>query len=151
MLSVMGRLIHGNTVGGHVTPEYRAWIEMRGRCLNPRNKRYARYGGRGIKVCPAWLASFRHFLADMGKKPRPGMSLERKNNNAGYYPANCKWATVREQAKNRVTTKLTWEQVRQIRMMKPFTERKVLADMFKVHPTTISCVVLNKIWREGSS
>ena len=92
------RRVFGQTI--IKTPEYRAWRSMKQRCYNPENKFFYRYGGRGIKVCKRWHKS-ENFLADMGKKPAPNLSLERINNNKGYSPANCKWATQKEQIANR--------------------------------------------------
>ena len=77
---------------------------MRERCENPEHKSYAYYGGRGITVCAAWVCSFENFLADMGERPA-GMSLERRDNNAGYSPENCYWATRAEQMSNIRTTR----------------------------------------------
>ena len=92
-----GKLIHGQ---GHGTSEYRAWHSMRQRCLNPRDKKYPRYGGRGIEICAEW-SSFKAFFKDMGSKPSPKHSLERTNNNEGYSPDNCVWALPTSQARNR--------------------------------------------------
>lgn len=85
--------------GMHKSPEYQAWLDMRRRCGNPTHKDYRHYGGRGITVCPAWLQSFNTFLADMGSRPT-GLTLERIDNDRGYEPGNCKWATRKEQRHN---------------------------------------------------
>ena len=85
---------------------------MRRRC-EPRHAKFQDWGARGIKVCARWQ-KFRNFLADMGEKPE-GLTLERRDNNGDYKPSNCYWATVKEQARNRRTTKLTDDQVAQLR------------------------------------
>jgi hypothetical protein len=72
---------------------------MLDRCTNKKNKRYHRYGGRGISVCDEWQ-DFWIFYKDMGEPPE-GMSIERKDNDACYSKSNCKWATPQEQARNR--------------------------------------------------
>lgn len=99
----MGRKIdHGQ----RYTKEYYAWSHMKDRCLNPKNKRYSDYGGRGIKVCESWQASFRNFFNDMGHAPSPSHSLERIENDGNYEKKNCKWATKSEQSANTRKTKI---------------------------------------------
>src|SRR4030065_1862858 len=87
--------------GKRYLPEYQVWLQMKGRCHNPRNKRYPLYGGRGITVCARWQASFQAFLDDVGVRPAPTMKLERKDNGKGYKPSNVGWATQTEQVRNR--------------------------------------------------
>ena len=81
------------------TPEHKAWLNMRNRCRNQKNKMYARYGGRGIQVCSRWN-SFECFIEDMGARPSPGHTVERINNDGNYEPSNVKWATRFEQNNN---------------------------------------------------
>lgn len=80
------------------TSTYRAWTAMRARCENRSDKRFARYGGRGITVCDRW-ADYTNFLQDMGIRP-PGKTLDRIDNDGIYEPGNCRWATQEEQRRN---------------------------------------------------
>lgn len=92
-------------------PEFVSYASMKQRCLNPKNPAYHRYGGRGITICEQWLGDdgWPQFLKDMGRKPTLNHSIERKNNNLGYSPDNCKWATKGEQQNNReVSVKIAW-------------------------------------------
>jgi hypothetical protein len=99
--------LQAETAGDHCrkhgrsgTRVFRIWNSMRQRCSNPNNQDYDQYGGRGIKVCERW-DSFANFLADMGEPP-DGMTLDRfPDQNGNYEPANCRWATPSQQARNR--------------------------------------------------
>src|SRR5438876_6091545 len=93
---------------------------MKQRCLNPKHKGYFNYGGRGITICQRWLDSFSAFLEDMGPRTSPMHSIQRKENDKGYFPGNCCWATRKEQMANtrqhlrleafgRVQTAREWE------------------------------------------
>jgi len=84
------------------TKTYQTWADMLQRCLNPNNKQYHDYGGRGITVCKRWL-TFENFMLDMGIAPE-GLALDRKNNNTGYCRRNCRWATRRQQESNKRNT-----------------------------------------------
>ncbi len=96
---------HGHNVRGKKSSTYMSWRNMISRCRNPKNIGYARYGGRGIQVCDRWRKSFKAFLDDMGVKPL-GVTIERIDNEDGYKPSNCRWASYVEQNRNRRDNRL---------------------------------------------
>ena len=107
---------HGRTKNRIKPRVYNIWCSMKGRCENPSNASYPKYGGVGIKVCERWQ-KFENFLADMGEPP-DGMSIDRIDNDKGYEPGNCRWATRTTQARNR----------RNVRMITIGNETKSLPD-----------------------
>lgn len=88
------------TTHGHSCDEtYKLWLNMKQRCTNSNCPDYKDYGGRGITICEEWL-EFTNFFRDMGKRPL-GYTIERGNNKGNYCLDNCKWATSKEQARNK--------------------------------------------------
>ncbi len=98
------KIIHGHARSNAQSKEYSAWRHMKERCENPKATFYKHYGGRGITLCERWRV-FENFLADMGQCP-PDHSIERKDNNLGYSPDNCRWATQTEQCNNKRTNRI---------------------------------------------
>lgn len=88
------------------TKEYRAWQHIKTRCLNSKSKNYTAYGGSGVTICSEWAESYERFLYDMGRAPSPKHSIDRIDNNKGYSPDNCRWATSLEQNLNRKVTRM---------------------------------------------
>jgi hypothetical protein len=127
------------------TPTYRVWAVMLSRCRNNKDDGWYLYGGRGIRVCSRWF-KFENFLKDMGERPS-GKSIERKNTNGNYTRRNCKWATPREQAQNRRTTKLSFAKAAKIRKL--FAEGIIKAEIarrFEVSFAAICCVIDGSRW-----
>ena len=115
-----GRCTHGLSRGpdGKHTALYKVWTQMRQRCLNPSNRSYPRYGGRGIRVCDEWqdYSVFHAWALSNGYEQ--GLTIERMDNDAGYCPENCTWIPLSQQALNlaksrRVTHKGTTRHLRE--------------------------------------
>lgn len=98
---------HGHTSGGKTSPTYSSWKSMMQRCYNTNHPRYTEWGGRGITVCDRW-DRFENFLTDMGERPEK-TTLDREDNDKGYSPDNCRWATRIEQAQN--TKAIIWVEI----------------------------------------
>ncbi len=126
-------LIHGRAK----IPEYTCWLSIKNRCCNKDSNDYHYYGGRGITMCARWLV-FSNFYEDMGDKPSRRHTIERINNNKGYCPSNCVWATRKVQSRNK----------RNVPLYEYNGQKKSVAEWSEItgiHPETIR----NRIKRKG--
>jgi len=83
---------------------YQVWHHIKQRCTNPNDKGYKNYGGRGITICKRWF-KFENFFKDMEEQPN-GYSIDRIDNNQGYYKENCRWVTPKQNNRNKRTNHL---------------------------------------------
>lgn len=105
------------------------WRGMISRCKSPKNKHYPNYGGRGIKVCDAWLKSFPCFVRDMWPRP-DNQTLDRINNDGNYEPGNCRWATATEQVRNRRISRFVTIDGKKIHLLEACEQYNVNYDVF---------------------
>lgn len=136
---------HRRTHGLVGSPEYKTWQGIKRRCLNPNESGYAYYSRVGI--CDRWRDSFEAFLADMGKKPSSRHSIDRIDNERGYEPGNCRWATSKQQARNRRCVKLSESAASDIRASIAQGERQ--SDVAKRHgisPRLVKFIIDGEAW-----
>lgn len=115
------------------------WKGLLGRCNNHNHAAYPDYGGRGITICERWL-NFENFAADMGEPPTPVHTIERIDNDKGYSPSNCRWATRSEQSRNK----------RNNRLLKHNGKTQCLTDWSKETGIPVICI-LDRIDKLGWS
>lgn len=130
--------------------EHRAWVDAIRRCTNANHPAWSRYGSRGIAVCPGWIDDFQAFLEHIGPRPSSEFSLDRIDNDRGYEPGNVRWATRKEQNRNRGNSKLTRGAVDAIRWLRfvGFTVTDLASD-FGVSFQTIHRVDTGEIWGDA--
>jgi len=109
-LSGLGNFRHGK----RSTKEYTAWLNMHRRCKDKNSKHYKNYGGRGLLVDKRW-DNFTDFLRDVGEAPGPQYTLDRVDNEMGYFPGNVRWAPRAVQSRNKREKKMPVRLVRCVR------------------------------------
>ena len=145
---------HGQFADGISSPLASVWHGMKDRCFNPNNKRFNRYGGRGISIFSTWLNDPETFFAwALENKWEPGLQIDRINNDLGYLPENCRFVTSATNGRNRSSTKLDIHIARKMRV--EFAggglSKWDLARKYGVGWGTVADVIKNKTWidREG--
>ncbi len=134
------KIAKANTKHGMTgTPIYESWRSMKQRCDNKADAMFYLYGAKGVTYCDSW-GDFEQFYADMGERPE-GTSLDRIDGSKGYSPENCRWATPREQALNRKTTKYA-----EIEFKGEIYPLSVWAEKVKIKPSVLHARIVRMGW-----
>lgn len=142
------RITHGHARKGKSSLTYKSWASMLQRCNNPRHQSFNNYGSRGITITERWNR-FENFLEDMGERPA-GTSLERRNNDFGYFKENCKWDTRAAQNRNHRGIKLTFKQACEVALRAFKGERhKPIARDFGISVVMVSSIATGRKWKDA--
>lgn len=138
---------HGQTIGGN-SRLYRCWRDVVNRCTNPKVECYQRYGGSGVTICEEWRNSFEAFSRDVGEPPDVSLTIDRIDNDKGYEPGNCRWATHTTQSRNRRYCKLSVDAAVDVRTRHAAGDSYAqLARAFGASKSTIAMCCTGKTWR----
>lgn len=130
-------------------PLHDCWRHILQRCCNKNNSRFNQYGGRGIDVCNLWKKDFKSFYEwAIRSGYKKGLTIERINNDKGYFPENCKFANYIEQNGNRRIVKINEIAVKVIKyLLKQGVKRKKIARAYKVSYDTIRNIDRGTTWK----
>jgi hypothetical protein len=141
-------ITHGHTRNRKHSLTYSSWRSMHQRCRNPRSLSFKNYGARGISIAERWY-KFANFLEDMGERPI-GLTLERRNNDFGYFKENCKWDTRKAQNRNHRRIKLTFKQACEVALRALKGERhRLIAGDFGISVTMVSSIATGRKWKDA--
>jgi len=138
-----------STHGLSKLPIYYVWKSMKSRCLRKTDKRYSRYGGRGISICNEWLNNPEAFIEwANGSGYKKGLSIDRKNNDGNYSPDNCRFIIISKNNRNSSNTHLTESDIAKIKLLHSNGMMQIdIAPMFEITQQTVSKIVNNKSWK----
>lgn len=125
--------------------EYEVWTSIKKRCQNKKSLSYRYYGARGIKICDRWNESFLAFLHDMSPFPN-GMQIDRIDNDGDYCKENCRWVTCAENNRNRRSTKLTREDVIEIRSCFHMSNKET-SEKYGIHESHVYGILKERKWK----
>ena len=131
------------------TKLYISWVSMKQRILNPNDKAYKDYGGRGITICNEWLEFIPFKDWSLSNNYQEGLEIDRRDTNGNYEPSNCRWVTSTENNRNKRDTKLNLEKANEIRYLHStgnYTQQE-LAEKYNINQSNISAIINNKYWR----
>lgn len=123
------------------TKEYKTWSGIKKRCENPKASNWHQYGGAGVTICKKWKDSFLTFYEDMGPAPSEYHSIDRIDNSKGYCKENCRWATAKQQARNKTNN----------RKIEIAGKSKTIAEWIEYFDLDISPVLVHQRLRRGMS
>lgn len=126
---------------------YKVWYSMIRRCTDPYHQSYKYYIDKGIKVCPEWL-NYENFIEDMFCLWLPELTLDRIDNDRGYYKDNCRFVTQRENNRNRSYCKMNMESANKLRddYKSGGFSQSYLANLYGISPSMVSNIVLGRAW-----
>lgn len=150
---------HCGCLSGEFTQQERnMWYGIKDRCYNQHNKRYNRYGARGIQVYEPWKNSFEEFYLwlknNIGLRPGPEYTLDRIDNDGNYEPGNIRWATILEQIRNSTVTKLNIDQVKEIKTKylnwneSDMKFNKEMSELYNCKPGCIMSIIKEESWAD---
>lgn len=128
---------------------YVLWQTIMQRCYNPEHPNYRTYGGRGIRVCYRWRTSFKNFKADVCEPPTALHTLDRIDGAKNYTPSNVRWATRKEQSRNREFCRASELKSKAVRTLAPSFTQAQIAELLDLLPTTVGQIIRGEIWSDG--
>ena len=144
----LGHTRHGHTKGRVYSPTYQSCQAMLARCRYLARDTHKKHAGRGITVCQEW-EEFDIFLQDMGERPT-GTTLDRIDNDQGYSPSNCRWATPTEQARNRRNARMTFDTAVDVALARFRGETcKSIADRFGCSESLPREIAKGRCWKDA--